>query len=178
MTSLLFLVTALTVVVLIAVAVSALLRGRRRSARRSGTALLVLVTSYAAVLIGTSVSSRPRTLRAGEWKCFDDWCVTLSSVAPTPSGQQLSLAVRNAGRGRVQRPDTPHAYLELTGRAPVELHPAGLGQQLAAGQTAEIPCPIAWTGTGRLVVTEGGWPSRFVIGDENTAWHARTGWNL
>jgi hypothetical protein len=120
MTSLLLLVTALAVVVLIAVAATALLRGRRRTARRSGAAVLVLVVLYAAVLIGASVSSRPRTLRAGEWKCFDDWCVTLSSAAPTPSGQELSLAVRNAGRGRVQRPDAPHAYLELTGRAPVE----------------------------------------------------------
>ena len=178
MMSLLLLVTALAVVVLIAVVVTALPRGRRRNARRSGTALLVLVMLYAAVLIGTSVSSRPRTLRGGEWKCFDDWCVTLSSVAPAPSGRELSLAVRNAGRGRVQRPDAPHAYLELVGRARIELHPAGLDQQLAAGQTAEVTCPIAWTGTGRLVVTEGGWPSRFVIGDENTAWHARTGWNL
>jgi hypothetical protein len=178
MTSLLLLVTALAVVVLIAVAATALLRGRRRTARRSGAAVLVLVVLYAAVLIGASVNSRPRTLRAGEWKCFDDWCVTLSSAAPTPSGQELSLAVRNAGRGRVQRPDAPHAYLELTGRAPVEFHPAGLDQQLAAGQKAEITCPIAWTGTGRLVVTEGGWPSRLVIGDENTAWHAHTGWNL
>ncbi len=181
MTALLLIVAVLSTVGLLVATLVAALRHRGRSALRWGAATAVVVVAYAVALVAVGAASRPRTLADGQWKCFDDWCVTVASVTPTANGRDVTLQVRNAGRGRAQRPDAPQAYLDPAGQ-PIEVD--GLDQRLEPGQMAtlhvSLPLPDA-TGGGpgaRLVVTEGGWPSRIVIGDENSPWHAHAGWTL
>lgn len=180
MTALLLIVAVLGTVVLLVATLVAALRRRGRSAARWGAAAAVVVVAYAVALLAVGATSRPRTLADGQWKCFDDWCVTVTAVAPTADGRDVTLQVRNAGRGRAQRPDAPHASLEPGGR-PLEVD--GLDQRLEPGQTVTLHASVPLAdGTGasgaRLVVTEGGWPSRVVIGDENSPGHAHAGWTL
>jgi hypothetical protein len=182
MTALLLILTVLATVVLLVATLVAAVRRRARLALRCGAAVAVVVAAYTVALIAVGAASRPRTLADGQWKCFDDWCVTVASVAPSATGRDVTLQVRNAGRARAQRPDSPRARLDPAGR-PLEVD--GLDQRLQPGQTAtlrvSVPRPEP-TGSSspdtRLVVTEGGWPSRVVIGDENSPWHADAGWTL
>ena len=159
-------------------AAAALMRHHPTSARRRFVAAATLVLLYTAALVTAGVASRPGVLSAGDWKCFDDWCITVRSTTATATGRRVTLEARNAGRGRAQRPDSPHVVLEPAGRPPVPVPVTGLDQQLNPGQTAALTCEVTWTGPGRLIVTEGGWPSRLVVGDENSPWHAHAGWNL
>ena len=180
MTALLLILAVLGTVVLLIAALVAAVRRRTRSAVRRGVATVVLLGAYAIALIAVGVASRPRALSDGEWKCFDDWCVTTASVVPVADGREVTLLVRNAGRGRAQRPDAPHAYLD-PGRRPLTL--AGLDQRLDPGQTATLRVLVplsdmAGASGTRLVIIEGGWPSHLVIGDENSPWHAHAGWAL
>ncbi|GAA3290801.1 hypothetical protein Dvina_18955 [Dactylosporangium vinaceum] len=180
MTALLLILTALGAAVLMIVTLVAALRGRTRSAVRLGSACVALVGTYAAALVAAGAASRPRTLAHGEWKCFDDWCVTVASATPAADGRDVTLLVRNAGRGRAQRPDAAQAYLE-PGRRPLVV--AGLDERLDPGQTATLHvlvlrADVAGNAGTRLVVIEGGWPSHAVIGDENSPWHAHAGWAL
>ena len=179
MTALLLILAVLGTVVLLVATLVAALR-RRRSALRWGMASAVVVVTYTVALVAVGAASRPGTLAEGQWKCFDDWCVTVAAVTPVANGRDVTLQVRNVGRGRAQRPDAPHAYLDPTGR-PLQVD--GLDQRLEPGQTAtlhaSVPSPeMTGRSDARLVVTEGGWPSRVVIGDENSPWHAHTGWTL
>jgi len=179
-TALLLILAVLGTVVLLMAALVAAMRRRSRSAVRLGAATVVLVGAYAIALVAVGVASRARTMSDGEWKCFDDWCVTVASAVPTGDGRDVTLLVRNAGRGRAQRPDAPQAYLDPS-RRPLEI--AGLDQRLDPGQTATlhvlVPRSDLASGSGtRLVVIEGGWPSHVVIGDENSPWHADAGWPL
>lgn len=175
------LVLVLTVLVVFGLVVAAGVSGLRGrpGLRWLGSAVAVGV-AYAAVLVGVGVASPSRDLATGAWKCFDDWCVTVRSSSPLPDatrpGRRLTLAVRNAGRGRPQRPDSPRAYLDIAGRPPLAIDVPGLDQALTAGQTTTLTCSVDYPGPARLVVVEGGWPSRLVIGDENGPGHPHAGW--
>lgn len=70
-----------------------------------------------------------------------------------------ALLVRNAGRGRAQRPDAPQAYLDL-GRRPLAI--AELDKRLDPGRTATLLVLVPRSDMAddydtRLVITEGGW---------------------
>jgi hypothetical protein len=179
-TALLLILAVLGTVVLLIAALVAALRRRTHSAMRRGAAAVVLVGTYAIALIAVGVASRAHTLSDGEWKCFDDWCLAVASATPAADGREVTLLVRNAGRGHAQRPDAPQAYLD-PGRRPLAI--AGLDQRLDPGQTATlhvlVPRSDTASGSGtRLIIIEGGWPSHVVIGDENSPWHAHAGWTL
>jgi hypothetical protein len=179
-TALLLILVVLGTAVLLVAALVAAVRRRTRSAVRRGAAAVVLAGAYAIALIAVGVTSRARALSDGQWKCFDDWCVTVASVAPVADGREVTLLVRNAGRGRAQRPDAPQAYLD-PGRRPLAI--TELDKRLGPGRTAtlHVLVPRSDMADGsdtRLVVSEGGWPSHAVIGDENSPWHAHAGWRL
>jgi len=161
---------------------AAVVRGRRREARARGTAVLVVVGLYGVALAAVGLASRERHLAYGQVKCFDDWCVTVQSIVRVPEqeGRHVTVVVTSRARRVAQRPDSPAAYLVIDGgRARIAV--PGLDQRLAPGQTVDLSIAVAVPASARdpqLLITEGGFPSRLVIGDENSPWHAPATWAL
>jgi hypothetical protein len=177
--ALLLIATALVVLALLVAVVAFAARRRWARSLRALSALGLVLALYAAALLGASLIAPHRTLRIGQWKCFDDWCASVTSAVRTGDTVQLSISVRNQGRRR-QAPDTPRMWLIDDGRRD-EVSVPGLASAIAGRFTVTLP-PIALTAssTGRpmLLVTEGGFPSGLVIGDENSPFHPQRAWQL
>ena len=181
--SLLLVVVVVVTLVGVVLAAIALLRGSRRRALAWGTTVLAGVAVYAAALGMTSVTSKARHLAHGQAKCFDDWCVTLQSVHHVPEQEalrQLTIVVASRAHRVAQRPDSPAAYLVAKDlRERLDL--PGLDQRLLPGQAVALHVTVGVppsTPDPQLLITEGGFPSRLVIGDENSPWHAWSTWSL
>src|SRR3954453_15670620 len=112
------LIVALLVVVVTAVAsLVAAVTGRRARAVRRATVAVAVVAGYAAVLITVALTSSPRTLAPGEWKCFDDWCATVGPGTGTEQGTDscaVPVQIRNAARRVAQRPDSPQVFVRTS----------------------------------------------------------------
>ncbi len=171
--------TTAAVLALIVTAAAFAARHRWHQAMRTAFAACLVAALYTVALLVVSATASPRTLATGEWKCFDDWCVSLTSAVRSGDTVQVVLAVRNQGRRR-QAPDTPRVWLVRRGR-PERVVVPELSAPVAGGSTRELP-PIQVTSTAAqrslLLVTEGGFPSRLVIGDENSLLHPRLAWRL
>jgi len=183
MASLLLLAVTLFTVIGVALTVAALVRGRRRQARARGTTVLAVVVLYGVALAAVGLTSRERHLAYGQVKCFDDWCVTLQSVHHVPEQEalrQLTIVVASRAHRVAQRPDSPAAYLVAKDlRERLDL--PGLDQRLLPGQAVALHVTVGVppsTPDPQLLITEGGFPSRLVIGDENSPWHAWSTWSL
>ena len=183
MTSLLLVVVTLFTVIGVALTSVALVRGRRRRGLARGATVLAVVVVYGVALAAVGLTSRARHLPYGQAKCFDDWCATLQSVVAVPGQdgrRELTVVVTSRARRAEQRPDSPAAYLvTASGRARIPL--PGLDQRLAPGQMVDLRFALAVPASVRdpqFLITEGGFPSRLVIGDENSPWHASATWPL
>jgi len=181
--SLLLVGTVLVVLAGTALAVVCVARRDWRRAAGCGIGVLALGVVYAATLVTVAITSRATTLAYGQVKCFDDWCVTVRSVT-TPAGdgdrRQVTLVVTSRARGIDQRPDSPAVHL-VTGAGSTPLRVPGLDQRLAPGQAVTLVVLVTVGPAARrprLLVTEGGAPSRLVIGDENSPFHATSTWPL
>lgn len=171
--------TTLLLFVLVVAAVGAAARRRWHRSLTAGLAVALLVALYAVALVGVSVTTPDRGLTSGEWKCFDDWCVWLTSAVWTGDTVQVALAVHNQGH-REQAPDNPRAWLLHHGQRDEVLVP-GLGARLASGFTRNLPPVRLNTPAAErplLLVTEGGFPSVLVIGDDNSPFHPQPAWQL
>ncbi|MFZ0216289.1 MAG: hypothetical protein WAM30_10165 [Candidatus Dormiibacterota bacterium] len=185
LSDLVMLATALVVLGLV-VAVTVLGLHRSRWGLRMGALLAVIVAAYGGVLFGVGATSTPVQLGRGEAKCFDDWCVALSS-ARTVSGGTLAIEVQVQNRARRQpmRSELARAYVEVPGSPPVDPVNGAVLQVLLppGGRAAEelrFPAPARAAGA-RFVVTEsaGGFgPAQFAIGSEASPLHASAGWPL
>jgi len=71
--------------------------------------------AYSVALVVVGVASPSRSLAISEWKCFDDWCATVTSVSRTEDDVVVVLAVQNRGH-REQAPDTARVWLAHNGR--------------------------------------------------------------
>jgi hypothetical protein len=98
--------TTATVLALIVTAAAFAARHRWHQAMRTAFAACLVAALYTVALLVVSATASPRTLATGEWKCFDDWCVSLTSAVRSGDTVQVVLAVQNQGR-RQQAPDTP-----------------------------------------------------------------------
>lgn len=179
MGALLLIGTALVVISLVTAA--AVLCVRRAWSRVATVAVVALavVVAYGAVLVGVGVASPARSLSIGEWKCFDDWCAAVTSVHRSGDDVVVVVSVRNQGR-RDQAPDTPRAWLVHGGHVD-ELHLPQLALRTPGGTTRELPeirLVAPASEAPEFVISEGGFPSRLVIGDENSPFHHRSGWPL
>jgi hypothetical protein len=170
---------ALLVVALLVAVVVFLIR---RSWTHAGAAALVAgvtVILYGLALVAVSVTTPARTLAIGEWKCFDDWCASVTSVSRTGDAVTVVLSVQNQGR-REQAPDTPRVWLIRNGHREEVIVP-GLNARVPGGSVRRLPT-MALTAPAnespQLVVTEGGFPSRLVIGDDNSPFHPQPAWPL
>lgn len=170
------------VLLVVAVMVSALVlvvRRSWRSARVASLVAVVIVIAYAAALMGVGVTAPARSLAIGEWKCFDDWCATVTSTTRTGDVVLVSLTVQNQGR-REQAPDSPRVWLVHHGVRD-EVIVAGLTSRVPGGSVRALPqirVVSPASESPQLVVTEGGFPSRLVIGDDNSPFHAQPAWPL
>jgi hypothetical protein len=179
LTDLLLIVSVLGIAALVVVGLIRLVQHRTREARRGLGIAAAWAAAYAIALVATGAASRERALRLGEAKCFDEWCAALVTARAVPSGYALELRLGNRGRS-AQAPDRPHAWLVLDGRA-VPVAVAGLDQRVAPGADIALAVTLAVPREARavgFVVTEGGGPSRLVIGDENSPLHAWSVWRL
>jgi hypothetical protein len=159
-----------------------LVLGVRRSWRSARTAAMVaalVVFVYGVALLVVSVTTPARSLAIGDWKCFDDWCASVTSTTRTGDEVLVTVSVQNRGR-REQAPDTPRVWLVHNGRRD-QVAVAGLTSRVPGGSVRQLP-PLRLVSPAsegpQLVVTEGGFPSRLVIGDDNSPFHPQPSWSL
>jgi len=137
------------------------------------------ITIYGLILLGASLVSSPSYLHFGERKCFDEWCFTTTSAVATPEGYKIAVAASNRGH-HAQRPDSPQLSVILDGQI-VLIHCPQIKDRVEAGEVVTfdvyIPIPTA-TKNIELLVTEGGFPSRLTIDDENSPFHAKRTWKI
>ena len=82
-------------------------------------------------------ATRTRNLMVGEWKCFDDWCASVTSVARTGDAVLVTPSVRNPGRWE-QAPSPPRVWPVHDGhRDQVTL--AGLTSRIPGGSLRQLP---------------------------------------
>ena len=148
---------------------------------------MAAVALYGAAVVAAGLASTPQQLKAGEFKCFDDWCAGMLSVRPEDQAGRLVVAVRleNRARGRAMRSNLARAYVELPGGGQIRPDDARSLQTFIEAQgQADIALAFTLpkaTRPARFVVTEGidglG-PGTFIVGDEASPFHARAGWPL
>jgi len=98
----------------------------------------------------------------------------------------VTLKISNTGRGRAQRPDSPHVFVVDIAQKRYDVSTDGqstyesqIGQQPALNQLIQAGTAFTTTLVFRLpadskanvVITEGGWPTYFIIGGEGSLWH-------
>ncbi|HEY3437951.1 MAG TPA: hypothetical protein VGK35_09705 [Actinotalea sp.] len=161
----------------VALCLAALVRRDGTRARHWALLAVIVPSVYLGVLAAVGLTSRPHERALGEWRCFDDWCVTVSAVDRVDATTRLvHLQIRSDARRVHQRPDQPRVSVRsAAGNVPVSVQ--GLDQRLGPGQRVSLEVTVTVTGADpRLVVEEGSVP--LVIGDEDSWWHARSGWPL
>jgi hypothetical protein len=90
---LLFLLAALATLVCLVVAVILAVAGRRTASVRVLRGLGLSAAGYVAIGVAASFLTPQRVLAVGEPWCFDDWCLTVESVAASPAMAGLSYDV-------------------------------------------------------------------------------------
>lgn len=172
---------------------------QHRSAWKTARLLCFGLCGYMGILLFVSLSSSQHILNTGQEKCFDDICVSILQARVTPDHVHVvSVQIRNAGRGRTQRPD--HLVIRLVDRQgrvyfPTKVYtatsvatnadstrlnelwnqPLAAGQQVAHQIGFNLPADAE---EALLISTEGGWPTTLIIGDENSFFHAQTAFRL
>jgi len=191
----------LVIVVLTVVLIYRASRGRR--IRKLAVAEFVGLAAYAATLVAFSIASETRQLALGTDKCFDDWCVTvsssrlLSSVESRASIKRIAVELRVSNRARraAFRPSQPRVMLALPSGAIVQPSSAGQRQnetppgtqkdlaiRLLAGESfntsLEFEVPDS-TQQASVILLEGpATVTRFLIGDENSFFHRKTVYSI
>ena len=166
------------VALLVAVVVFSIARSWT-NARVAALVAGLIVILYGVAMVVVSVATPPRSLAIGEWKCFDDWCASVTSVNRTADAVLVVVSVENRGR-REQAPDNPQVWLLRNGRR-AAVNVPGLTSRVGGGSVRQLPAiPLtsaAAQGT-QVLVTEGGFPRLLVIGDDNSLLHPQPAWPL
>jgi hypothetical protein len=179
MGALLLIGTALVVLALITAGAVLCIRGSWARARATGIVAAAVLAVYSLALVGVGIASPARSLALNEWKCFDDWCATVTSVTRTGDDVVVSISTRNQGR-REQAPDTPRVWLVHNSRRD-EVSVPELASRVPGGtlrQLREVRLSVPSSEGPVLVITEGGFPSRGVIGDDNSPFYRQPAWLL
>ena len=171
----LFLLLVLAAAVVLVWAAVAALRGRGRAGRRALTRLGVGAAIYMLIVLVVSMATPRRAYRVGDTRCFDDWCIAVTSAArPTPTSVTVALRLSSRAKRVTQRELGTVVYLvDSAGKRydPVA-DPSGvpLDTRLQPGQAVDALRTFAVPGNARglaLVYThEGGFPiGSFIIGE-------------
>lgn len=120
LSDLVFILSFLTLVFGLGRIVYLLVRGRRGPAGRTAKRISIIVGLYAMVLLVTSLTSPGRNIAMGEAWCFDDWCLTVDSVAAPatigsrrPAGRWVVVSMTVSSRMRRESQAEPDAYVFL-----------------------------------------------------------------
>jgi hypothetical protein len=111
-----------------------LLRGRLPLARRLAIRWVTAAGIYFAVLLTFSIRQPMRVLpRNAPW-CFDDWCISVDSVAHPPainsikpSGQWVVVSMTVSSRMQRRRQSEPDAFVYLLDSAGQRYEPSDVG---------------------------------------------------
>ncbi|MBS1707583.1 MAG: hypothetical protein JSS65_02550 [Armatimonadetes bacterium] len=164
----------LTLVCLVVLAVQAA-RRRGQALRRVVVVLVGWWAVYACVLLGVGLSSRPTQMRPGDLKCYDEWCATVSGVHGQSEKSVVLVRVENHGR-RAQRPDTPQLFVKRGDRWE-EVEAPGLRDRVPGKSSAELHISVDGS-VQDVLVTEGGGPAPWVVGEEKSPFHAKAYWHV
>ncbi len=123
-----------------------LLRRRRTAVAATATRIGIFVAAYATVLIAVSVLSPGRIVPIGEARCFDEWCITVTSAERTPrigdvpatgTFEVVTTRVSSRSRGRRQREIDVYPFLiDGSGRR-FDVSPTGQEALRRAGLAGE-----------------------------------------
>ena len=194
MGNILFLLAALFIVISTVLCVYRLARRQFAKAKTTALVLVAGIVVYMGALVISSLTSTSAVLALSQNKCFDEWCAAVTDIAalPADNGTQdfvVALKISNTGRGRAQRPDTPHVFVVDAGQKVYDVSaaaqsayesqngpPPAVGQLIQAGTafTTSLVFRLLAGTKANLVITEGGWPTYFIIGDEGSLWHKQS----
>lgn len=144
-----------------------------------------IVVGYFLVLLGVSAGSRERVVPVGTRKkfCAADCDLAMLVDSVERSGQRYVVRVRvlsSAARVTMKPSDPEVLMLDESGReyrGSDELDPFPLARRVGPGESYvktlvfRVPPDVR---DPRVYLSEGGWVTRFVIGDENSFWHKKT----
>ena len=197
---LLFILTVLiTVVALLRVGYQ-LVRTRTAAARTTFLRLAAYLATYAVTLMAVSVLSPGEAWQIGEARCFDEWCITVTSASRQPSiGSAratgifyvVTLRVSSQSRRRPQRESDVDTYLvdgrgrrfDVSGAGADALQRAGLAGQPVTSVVAPgggfksrlaFDVPLDATDLRFVKASHSGFPRRVIIGDPESFLHRPT----
>lgn len=199
---LLFLASALGCGVAFIAAIVAFALRRRVAARRLLLGLGAYLLLYALALVGVSTLTPQQTVRMGQRRCFDDWCIAVvqatQTLAVSPNSPVVAhgrftlvtVRITNAAQRVTQREygdtlyllDSAGHHYDVSPAAQRALDAAGLSGQpldaaLAPGSsfthTAAFETPPNATGFS-LVIAHATFPGAIVIGDDESLFHRPT----
>jgi hypothetical protein len=197
---LLFIISFLVTVVAVVRASYLLLRKRMAAAKQTATRLAVFIAIYAVTLVAVSLTTPQKNLRAGEVRCFDEWCITVAGASRQPrigdvsaSGIFYVVTVQVSSRSRERRQREVDVYTYLTdirGRR-FDVSPAGQGALQGAGLAGapvtsfldpggsfesrlayDVPKDV--TDVGFVKTSHGWFPTRLIIGESSSFLHRPT----
>jgi len=192
--TLLFILTGLVIFIALVLLLYQLARRQFAKARTTALVLGGVVVVYFAALSIASLTSTSGELPLNQNKCFDEWCAAVTNIAPAAAagGQQdyvVTLRIANTGRGRAQRPDSPRVFVIDASQNVYDVSPAAqaafeaqngpqapINQLIQAGTTftTNVAFRVPANSRASVVITEGGWPTYFIIGDEGSLWHKKS----
>lgn len=99
---LLFIVLFLAGVIVLCLAASMALRGRRPRARAILRGAGICAGLYLAVIVAVSLLTPQRFIKLGDDQCADDWCIAISTSGRnvTPEGTRFEVTFRLSSRAR------------------------------------------------------------------------------
>ena len=175
----LFLILVLVAVIVLMRAAVAAVRGRRGDARRALTRLGIAAVIYMVVVFAVSLATPRRNYRIGDTRCFDDWCVAVTSATrPAPTSVTVGLRLSSRARRVPQRElgtvvylidSAGHRYDPVLDSRVVPLDTLlQPGQSVDAWRTFAVPRDAR--GLGLVYTHQGGFPiGSFIIGENEWA---------
>jgi len=197
---LLFLVSALFLVICVLLILISAMRSRFDRLRWWTRLLLSYLALYATALLLTSLLSSRRVFAPGQRRCWDDWCTTgvrafppdasATPVCPSAPGTRVWLAeIEVSSAAKRVRQRAPDARVELEDQQGTDYPPCAswLGQgtnpphalsdPLGPGESFPVllpfQLPLSQQPAG-IVVRHGQFPGLLIIGDDNSFLHRRT----
>ncbi len=170
-----------------------LLRKKRQKTKTSLFRFLTIIFCYGILLLIFSLTSQNKVLPLNQDKCFDEWCVSIIKIEKQISERQnlyvVTVRISNMGKGRAQKPDHPQIYvMDDLGNKYMENETAKSDYEKQFGSQRTITSQIdAQTSfetslvfvlpqdrSGNIVITEGGFPTLLIIGDEGSFLHRKS----